>query len=382
MSQPRFDRLMLADFLPPDTGALGQYMVLFARRAAAAGQHVCLIGLTLGATSHSHEQHGQGSLTVHRLAVPSVPRHALRRRIIWALQANYRLLRAAVPAMLHAKAVWVCSSPPLLGQILVPLGALLRRRMVYVLADLYPEVLAAHLGGTPLWMRPILVLERFWRRRVAEIRVFGEDQRAYLVADGCSPAQVIVQDGLLPITISPADPPLPRPPEAEGHVVLLYSGTMGLAHDWLTIAHAYRRHHLYGSGRVWLWLVGSGAHCSRLAAFLRAENLPFSQASAVALDALPGLLAAADAHLVTLAEAFTGLVSPSKIHACLATTRPVLFIGSDRADAARLGRQAGGAFWCVPPGDVGGATAALTLIGERRTPPLLSPPLLLPEIRN
>ena len=35
-----------------------------------------------------------------------------------------------------------------------------------------------------------------------------------------------------------------------------------------------------------------------------------------------------DAHLITLSDAFVGFVLPSKVHGCIASGRPVLFIGS------------------------------------------------------
>ena len=48
----------LADWLPPDFGAVGQYATLFAREIAESGSHhVCLIGLTSGQSRKEELNH-------------------------------------------------------------------------------------------------------------------------------------------------------------------------------------------------------------------------------------------------------------------------------------------------------------------------------------
>ena len=51
---------------------------------------------------------------------------------------------------------------------------------------------------------------------------------------------------------------------------------------------------------------------------------------------LASLLITPDAHLITLSDAFVGYVLPSKVHGCVASNKPILFIGSDRSDVHRL----------------------------------------------
>jgi glycosyltransferase involved in cell wall biosynthesis len=54
---------------------------------------------------------------------------------------------------------------------------------------------------------------------------------------------------------------------------------------------------------------------------------------------LGALLAAADAHLVTLQPAYGRLVYPSKLAGVLAAGRPALFVGPPGGDIARLLRE-------------------------------------------
>ena len=68
-----------------------------------------------------------------------------------------------------------------------------------------------------------------------------------------------------------------------------------------------------------------------------ARNIfPICAATLVPLEQLASLLVTPDAHLITLSDAFVGYVLPSKVHGCIASKKPILFVGSDRSDVHRL----------------------------------------------
>jgi hypothetical protein len=125
-----------------------------------------------------------------------------------------------------------------------------------------------------------------------------------------------------------------------GRVVLLYSGNCGMAHDMDTFFEGYLRHHSEGSGRIGLWLNAVGGSADTIEQRLRAYGLPLARTRPVALSDLPRLLVTTHAHLITLRDAFVGYVLPSKVHACIASGRPILFIGSANSDVHRLCREA------------------------------------------
>ena len=54
---------------------------------------------------------------------------------------------------------------------------------------------------------------------------------------------------------------------------------------------------------------------------------------------LASLLVTADAHLITLSDAFVGFVAPSKVYGCIESRRPILYVGSDRSDVDLLCRE-------------------------------------------
>jgi hypothetical protein len=86
----------------------------------------------------------------------------------------------------------------------------------------------------------------------------------------------------------------------------------------------------------------------------------------VSLDRLAGLLRAPDAHLITLKDAFVGYVMPSKVYACVDSTRPILFVGSADSDVDLLARTAEAGYWRVPCGDVAGFAQALEQIANSK----------------
>ncbi len=78
------------------------------------------------------------------------------------------------------------------------------------------------------------------------------------------------------------------------------------------------------------------------------------------LERLPGVLLSADAHLITLKDAFVGFVMPSKVYACLEAGRPLLFVGSADSDVDLLARgEHGFPYFRVACGDAGAFADAL-----------------------
>jgi hypothetical protein len=188
---------------------------------------------------------------------------------------------------------------------------------------------------------PLRLLYRmtlFWRRRIDEFEVLGEDQRARLAEIGIPECRVRLKRDPSPVEITPATRPLPRPRAFRDKLLLLYSGNWGVAHDVDTFVEAYRRHHSEGSGRFVLWLNAVGASAGEVEARLRRAKLPFIRSSPVPLDQLASLLVTPDAHLITLKDAFVGFVLPSKVYGCIASGLPVLYIGSVRSDVDLLAR--------------------------------------------
>lgn len=353
--------LYLCDWLPPDFGAVGQYSLLFARERAARGEEVVLAGLSSSAGSVEVERVGRGRLTTVRLPAPAYDRSDLRTRALWTARTNSRLLWRLRRELAWADEVLFTGSPPFLVHFLAPLNALLRKRLTYRITDLHPECLMAERGRVAAPLAAFYRLTVALRHHVDGFEVLGEDQRQRLLEIGIPPERITLKRDPSPVEIPPGTLPLDRPPELAGLAVLLYSGNFGVAHDHETFLEGYRLHHHRGSGRVGLWLNATGAKAGRVAELLRRAELPFHRSYPVPLDHLPRLLVTPDAHLVTLRDEMVGYVLPSKVYGCIASGRPVLYVGSPASDVHLLCRQGLPAdrYLQVDVGDAEGVARAL-----------------------
>ncbi len=196
--------------------------------------------------------------------------------------------------------------------------------------------------------------------------MLGEDQRARLAEIGIPRERVRLKRDPSPVAVTRATRSLPRPAGFSNKLLLLYSGNWGVAHDTGTFVEAYRRHHREGSGRFVLWLNAVGAKACTVADALTQEKLPFIRTSPAPLDKLANLLVTPDAHLVTLSDPFVGFVLPSKIYGCIASGKPILFIGNSASDVHLLSAaQASARYSRVDAGDAEGCLAALEEMADR-----------------
>jgi hypothetical protein len=358
--------VMIADSLPPDFGAVGQYMLLRACAFADRGHLVELFGLTSDSASVEHKALGQGSLTVTRIQAASVPRNSLFARVLWTLSMDVRLVAKAFRSLRSADGILFTGSPPFLIHLLAPLKVLFRGRLVYRITDFHPECLMASLDRPSRVLQVLQRLTNFWRHRVDAFEVLGEDQRRRLGQQGIPDERIaLVRDGS-PIAFPRTPVAAPLPPALHGKCVLLYSGNFGIAHEWETIAQGYELHHRSGSGKVHLWLNATGSAVELLSNRLAVRGVPFFRSTPVPLEQLAGLLLSADAHLITLKDSFIGFVMPSKVYASLELRSPIVFVGSPESDVDLLARQAGVPYWRVSCGDAAGFARALESLANER----------------
>jgi hypothetical protein len=356
-TEPRI--VIIADWLPPDFGAVGQYMQMRGRSLADRGHDVTLIGLTSGSGSLLKAHVGAGALTEIRLPARPVPRGSLPRRLVWTIWTDIRLIAAAFGSMKRADGILFTGSPPFLVHLLAPLKRFWNGRLIYRITDFHPECLIAAQDRPSPMLKALLALTNFWRRRVDGFEVLGEDQLRRLHATGIAVDRIALVRDASPVSFNDNVPGDPVPPDLSGYCVLLYSGNYGIAHEVETIAEGYRLHHHQGTGRVRLWLSASGAGAEALVKRFAEGGLPFHKSAPVSLERLPGLLRAPDAHLVTLKDRFVGFVVPSKIYACLQSKRPLIFVGSADSDVDGLARRSGVHYWRVPCADAAGFAMVL-----------------------
>ena len=154
-------------------------------------------------------------------------------------------------------------------------------------------------------------------------------------------------------------PALDRPPRIEWgwqqRFVILYSGNLGLAHEFETLSRAAQSL-VTTMPNVLFAFVGVGPRLREVREAARdLPNVEFRDY--VDRSRLGDTLTAADIHLVTLRPNMPGLLVPSKIYGILAAGRPTIYIGPDGeiADILREGRCGS----TVPNGDVDGLVTTI-----------------------
>jgi colanic acid biosynthesis glycosyl transferase WcaI len=185
-------------------------------------------------------------------------------------------------------------------------------------------------------------LHRWALRRATRVIVLGEDMRARIVAKGVDPARIeIVRDGAdIPAAGAP-QPPIDaeviRTIRGDFKFVLLHAGNLGFYGAWETLVAAMRTLEAEGVGLVF---VGEGAqrpYVENLAKEMKnVRFLPFFPASKI-----PSVLAAADAHVITVKLGLEGVVVPSKMYGILAAGKPIVAVAPQGTDAASLGARFG-----------------------------------------
>jgi hypothetical protein len=157
--------------------------------------------------------------------------------------------------------------------------------------------------------------------------------------------------------------------------ILLYSGNYSVAHEIETVVGGLIRHHTEGPGAFGLWLNATGSKAEIVEQQLRKAGIPVVRSQPGPIEELPRLLVTADAHLISLRAEFSGIVLPSKVFGCIASRRPILFVGPTSSDVHLLCRDAGlPVYEHVEVGDIVGFAAALDRLARHKRSPAFSGP--------
>jgi glycosyltransferase involved in cell wall biosynthesis len=336
--------LVLNLYYPPDTSATAKMAAAFLEPLAAKHE----VTLICGRPSYDPTERRAWRLwqterlrgvTVVRVGSTDYPRTQMGRRVM-----NYlSYVALSVPRAFFARCdvVLAMTDPPFEGIVGAFVAMLKRKPFVYNIRDLYPDMaLGGSIVAPGLLARVWEMLHRWALRRAARLIVLGEDMKARIVAKGVPAERVsIVRDGVEIAAVSSAAPDseVMSAIRSGFRFVLLHAGNLGFYGAWETLLAAARELETDGVGLVF---VGDGAQRASLeAAAARSTNvrfLPFFPPNKIA-----SVLAAGDAHLITIKRGLEGVVVPSKMYGILAAGRPIVALASQQTDAASLGARYG-----------------------------------------
>jgi glycosyltransferase involved in cell wall biosynthesis len=269
--------------------------------------------------------------------------------------------------------VIIATSP----QILVGLsgwavGSLRSLPWVFEVRDLWPESLVG-VGQTAAgsWLyRSVGQIANFLYQRATHIVVDGEWKRRHLMQRGLEERRISVVRNAIEEDYC-LDPQSLRGQQARQELrqelglrdqfVLLYAGTLGMAHGLETVLLAAER--LRDRGDVVFLLMGEGAEREQLlerSRELRLTNVRYLGKQP--RDRVPAYLAAADACVVPLrrSEVFKTAI-PSKMLEAMAAAKPVVLGVEGEAKEILLGAQAGIA---VPPDEPDALAKAILRLSQ------------------
>lgn len=358
--------LLLNLYYPPDTSATAK----MARSVVEALSNSHDVTVLCGRPSYDpterlswrlYQSELAGRVRIIRAGSTAFPRFNMKKRVLNYL--TYVALTIPRALFVPSDAVVAMTDPPFQGIVGAIVALLKRKPYAYNIRDMYPDMAVGGSIVEPgilarIWEK----LHRWALRRATCVIVLGEDMRARIVAKGVDPARVlIVRDGT---EILPPNTPLPLPdPEVvrairgSSSFVLVHAGNLGFYGAWNTLVTAARNLRNEGVGLVF---VGDGAQRAQIeAAAVDSRNvrfLDFFPASKI-----PSVLAAADAHVITVKRGLEGVVVPSKMYGILAAGKPIVAVAPKETDAVSLGIQRGFAVAADPdrPAEVVSAVRAL-----------------------
>jgi len=338
--------LLLNLYYPPDTSATAKMAATVAESLSERHDVTILCGRPSYDPTEVRpwrlwQTEQSGRVTIVRVGSTAYSRFAMKRRVL-----NYLTYTAlAIPRALFAPcdAVLAMTDPPFEGIVGAIVSRLNHKPYIYNIRDLYPDMAVAGTIIEPgLLARVWEKLHRWALRRVTRVIALGDDMRNRIVAKGVDPARIeVVRDGT-DIPSPDAPPPvldgeIIRAIRADFKFVLLHAGNLGFYGAWETLVAAARN--LEGDG-VGLVFVGGGAQRTYIESLAKGGSnvrfLPFFPSSKI-----PSVLAAPDAHVITVKRGLEGVIVPSKMYGILAAGKPIVAVAPEETDVAALGAKFG-----------------------------------------
>ena len=274
-----------------------------------------------------------------RVGSTDYSRTEMRRRILNYL--TYVTVSVPMSLFVRCDVVLGMTDPPFEGIVAALVALLKGKPLVYNVRDLYPDMA---MGGsivkpgllTKVWE----MLHRWALRRSTRVVVLGEDMHMQIVAKGVKADRVtVVRDGteICEGSKPAVDLEVIRAIRGDFKFVLLHAGNLGFYGAWETLVTAARKLADEGIGLVF---VGDGAQRGQIeAAAADCKNvrfLPFFPASKIS-----SVLAAPDAHVVTVKRGLEGAIVPSKMYGILAAGKPIVAVAPKDTDVAKIGEERG-----------------------------------------
>jgi colanic acid biosynthesis glycosyl transferase WcaI len=329
---------ILNQFYVPDISPTAHLAASLAEHRAARGDSVTVIASRGGYVDLSRAQarsERRGNPRIVRIWTPQLGK---RRKLFRVLDYAAFYVGAALRLLTLPRQDCIVSltTPPFIA-VAAALHTMLHRGSKLVLwnMDCYPEILERTAvigeGGAPA--RLMRAVNRWLFRRIDHV-VSLDTAMQHLLLSQYAPARRELRATIIPnwerAAYFPADIDPPPWSEADAHglhdrFVVLYLGNAGYGHCFETALDAAQ---LLRDEPVTFLFVGGGSRWHEIEAGAQRRALAnVITRGYVPKEATPSIMKAADCALITLQDFALGVMSPSKLHAGLAASLPVAYIG-------------------------------------------------------
>lgn len=289
-----------------------------------------------GAGAPDPSAHGVKIVRVPRV-IPGPIRRLRVLRVLWfcLCAAPLLLLRRRVALIVTQ------TNPPLIVPTVALVAALRGTPFVIIAQDVYPEVLFASGVTEPdtLSGRALVGLFAWAYRRAKRVVVLGSFMRQRILRKGVSCERVVTISNWATGALGRecgADNPLRLKWGLQHRFVVLYSGNIGVGHEFDTFLAGVKRA-AATRGELAVVFIGGGSRLREVRELARVmgiqDRVMFHDF--VPAAELPLTMGIADLALVTLRDGFEGVLVPSKLFGYMARGIPTLYVGppSDIAEA-------------------------------------------------
>jgi len=355
--------LLLNQYYAPDEAATAQVLADLGAALAAAGHSVTAICCNRSYADPAKRYPTRevvDGVRVRRIRTTGFGRRSAAGRML----DYFSFVTGAFLAMLRVErpdVIISLTTPPMIGLAGVFVARIRGGKAVLWSMDVYPDLLYA-LGA----VRPRSIAGRLLRmlssatvRSQDAVVALGESMAAHLKKAGARRVEVVHnwsdENSVLPIQSSESR--FRREWGWDNRFVILYSGNLGLAHEFDTLLAAADR--LRNVPEILFAFVGAGprlAYVERRRDELHLANVDIRRP--VARNVLSDSLAAGDVHLITMRSGVSGLLVPSKIYGILAAGRPTLYVGPPEGEIFDILRG-GRCGTCVDNGQIDALVTAI-----------------------
>ncbi len=319
--------LLITDFLPPKFSATGQYTYHFASRYSKKKINTSLIGI-----GDKEEILKDKFLNIYSISAPKLIKQSSTNRLYWNLVTCLKISFLICKIRKNFKYLIFNGTPQLLIYFIFLLNFFLKKKIIFRTTDFFPETLIAFSKNKFLkffLIKIVLFFTNKIRESFYKIQYLGYDQKIYLEKISKIDKYQIKRDICL-IKFNKS------PKTKRKFKIIMYSGNLGLAHDYITFVYGYKKFINNNKNRFKLWINASGQSLEPFLNLLKKEKINYFHTKTISIKKLDILLSKADIHLIFLKNEFSNIVLPSKIYCLIKSKKNILYVGPKSSDVYYL----------------------------------------------